>query len=74
MTKTIGIRRQLVQRSLLKREQVTVIHEGKSYRVKIVERPAGASAKVEIDDLEYDEALREIIEQVALQQHADAHE
>lgn len=46
-TTTIGVRFHLVQRAILEREQVTVGGIG----VKIVQRPAGLSAKAESDDL-----------------------
>ena len=50
-TTTIGIRKQLVNRSILKRKAETINDEGDTYRVKIVQRPASASVKLEMDDL-----------------------
>lgn len=51
-TTTLGVRRQLVSRAILDREETTVEDGDASYRVKIARRPAGASAKPEIEDLE----------------------
>jgi uncharacterized protein (TIGR00299 family) protein len=50
-TTTIGIRKQLVKRSILKREQIIVDHQDGSYRVKVVQRPTHTSAKAEMDDI-----------------------
>jgi uncharacterized protein (TIGR00299 family) protein len=78
VTNTLGIRRQNIERSILKRSQVVVEIEGAQYRVKIAERPSGLTAKVEMDDLisASDERhdfllhgkLRQEIERAALQQ------
>jgi uncharacterized protein (DUF111 family) len=50
-TTTIGIRKQLVKRSILQREEMTVADEGASYRVKVVKRPSATSVKAEMDDI-----------------------
>lgn len=50
-TTTIGIRKRLVSRSILKREEITVNEKDGSYRVKIVHRPTHTSAKAEMDDI-----------------------
>lgn len=65
LTTTLGIRRQQLDRRILKRTEVTVDHEGRKYRVKVAFRPGGATAKVDIDDLA-DESQRQLIEDKAL--------
>ena len=50
-TTTIGIRHSLVERSILPRREKIVEAGGRKLRVKIVDRPAGRTAKVEADDL-----------------------
>lgn len=50
-TTTIGLRRSIVQRSVLRREASTIESDGRTLRLKIVERPSGRTAKVEADDL-----------------------
>lgn len=50
-TTTIGIRKQLVNRSILKREEITVNEKDRSYRVKVVHRPTHTSVKAEMDDI-----------------------
>jgi len=50
-TTTIGLRRSFVERSTLRREPTTVESDGRTLRLKIVERPSGRTAKVEADDL-----------------------
>lgn len=50
-TTTIGIRKQLVNRSILKREEITVNEKEGTYRVKVVQRPTHTSAKAEMDDI-----------------------
>ena len=71
-TTTIGIRKQLVNRSILKREEITVNDKDGSYRVKVVQRPTHTSAKAEMDDiskttggLAANQKLRRRIEDVA---------
>lgn len=50
-TTTIGLRRSVVERSTLWRDATTVESDGRTLRLKIVERPSGRTAKVEADDL-----------------------
>jgi uncharacterized protein (DUF111 family) len=50
-TTTIGVRRSNVQRSTLPRQAQNLEHDGRSLRVKVVERPSGPTVKVEADDL-----------------------
>ena len=51
VTTTLGVRREMINRATLPREEV-VVHVGeKSYRVKVSRRPEGYTAKVEMDDL-----------------------
>ena len=51
VTTTLGVRREMINRATLPREEV-VVHLGeKSYRVKVSGRPEGYTAKVEMDDL-----------------------
>ncbi|MBD3648248.1 MAG: DUF111 family protein, partial [Pseudomonadales bacterium] len=67
-TTTLGIRRQLVNRSILSREE-SVVEEGDGqYRVKVARRPGGESAKSEMDDvihLNVDHSKREQIRRKA---------
>ncbi len=50
-SKTLGIRRERLQRAVLKRQVVVVHYKGTDYRVKIADRPGGATAKAEMDDV-----------------------
>jgi len=50
-TTTIGIRHSLMDRTILPRQTKTVEQEGRSLRMKLVERPSGRTAKLEADDL-----------------------
>jgi hypothetical protein len=51
VTTTLGVRREMINRATLPRQEV-VVHVGeKSYRVKVSRRPEGYTAKVEMDDL-----------------------
>lgn len=51
-TTTLGVRHQLLARSVLARSEATVAAAGAQVRVKIAQRPSGgASAKAESDDL-----------------------
>ena len=50
-TTTIGIRHSLMDRSLLPREVRNTELDGRSLRLKLVDRPAGRTAKLEADDL-----------------------
>ncbi len=50
-TVTLGIRRELIDRAILKRSVVTVQVDGRDYRVKLAKRPGGYTAKLEMDDL-----------------------
>ena len=57
-TTTIGLRHHLVARTVLPRRARTLAVGGASVRVKLVERPGGAAAKAEADDLTGDLAER----------------
>lgn len=50
-TTTIGIRHSLMDRTILPRKTKTVEQEGRSLRMKLVERPSGRTVKLEADDL-----------------------
>ncbi len=50
-TTTLGLRRSLVERSILRRETACVESDGHTLRVKLADRPSGRTAKVEADDL-----------------------
>lgn len=50
-TTTLGIRRQLVTRSVLDRTETTVERDGRRYRVKVAARPGGPTAKTAMDDV-----------------------
>lgn len=50
-TTTLGIRRQLVTRSVLSRSEQTITREDRSFRVKLARRPGSTTAKTEMDDL-----------------------
>ncbi len=50
-TTTLGLRRLPVERYILKRETASVEAGGRALRVKLADRPAGRTAKVETDDL-----------------------
>jgi hypothetical protein len=72
-TTTLGVRHQLLARSVLERSETTVAAAGAQVRVKIAQRPSGgASAKAESDDLcaaggrEARESLRRESEAAAL--------
>ena len=51
LTSTLGIRRELVDRAILRREEVVVHVNERPYRVKVAHRPGGVTAKIEMDDL-----------------------
>jgi uncharacterized protein (TIGR00299 family) protein len=51
LTTTLGIRRELINRAILPREQVVVYVGERSYRVKVAKRVEGYTAKIEMDDL-----------------------
>jgi len=51
LTSTLGIRREEIARSILRREEVTVYVGEQPYRVKVAFRPSGPTAKIEMDDL-----------------------
>ncbi len=50
-TTTLGLRRSMVDRYILNREETTSMVDGRPVRIKIADRPAGRTAKVEADDL-----------------------
>lgn len=50
-TTTLGVRRQLVNRAVLSREDALVESEQGRHRVKVASRPGGRSAKSEMDDV-----------------------
>ncbi len=81
-TTTIGVRKKLINRSILMREEVIVEDLDSTYHAKIVHRPSGASVKAAMDDiataassLTTRQKLRKHIEDVALtkvkKQHPD---
>ncbi|MEX0941862.1 MAG: LarC family nickel insertion protein [Pseudomonadales bacterium] len=49
-TSTLGIRRQVISRSILPRQDRLIKQDGQSYRVKIARRPSGDTVKCEADD------------------------
>lgn len=51
LTTTLGIRQQEIKRSLLKRTERTIDYNDQPYRIKIAERPGGATVKGEMADL-----------------------
>ena len=51
-TTTLGIRKQLVSRAKLRREESVINHAGQDFRVKVSDRPRGKTAKVDMDDLQ----------------------
>lgn len=51
LTTTLGVRREVIQRAVLPREEVVVFVRERKYRVKVAKRPAGYTAKIEMDDL-----------------------
>ena len=78
LTSTLGIRRELVERAILKREEIVVHVNEHRYRVKVAHRPGGLTAKVEMDDLAKSglvpaeqEQVRIEAEKLALQQVRD---
>jgi hypothetical protein len=74
VTSTLGIRHQLTARSILRRSQFTINHEGKDYRVKVATRPGGLTAKVEMDDLLVDTDIRQLLEGLALEKFRETDE
>lgn len=50
-TTTLGVRRQLVDRRILRRHPAIVHQDGIAYRVKVVDRPSGTTAKLEEDEV-----------------------
>jgi uncharacterized protein (TIGR00299 family) protein len=50
-TTTLGVRRQMIERSKLARSMRTLESSGRQVRVKVAQRPSGRTAKVEADDL-----------------------
>ena len=51
LTSTLGIRRERVERAVLRREEIMVEVNDRPYRVKLAHRPGGMTAKIEMDDL-----------------------
>jgi len=51
-TTTLGVRKQLIDRSILSRRETVVEHGDARYRVKLAKRPGGMSAKSDVDDLQ----------------------
>ena len=75
LTSTLGIRRQLVERAVLRRQEVLVSVNNRSYRVKVAHRPGGLTAKIEMDDLiasgldlREQRSIREQAERLAIEQ------
>ena len=77
-TTTIGLRHRLVDRVVLKRATRTIDVDGRSLRIKQVERPHGVTAKAEADDVAAQPlhatrvSLRQRAEQMTLDEQADA--
>lgn len=74
-TSTLGVRRELIDRAVLPRQEVVVYVGERAYRVKVARRPSGYTAKVEMDDLlaaglsrEEQERVRVQAEQLAIEQ------
>lgn len=63
LTTTLGVRRELIERAVLPREEVVVYVRERQFRVKVAKRPSGLTAKVEMDDL--------IVEDLSLQEQHD---
>ncbi len=68
-TTTLGLRKQIVSRAVLPREETCLEHEGQSFRIKQVQRPSGVTRKIELDDIaqssnnqQQRQALRSILE------------
>ena len=51
LTTTLGVRKEQLDRAVLRREEVLVHVNERPYRVKVAHRPGGATAKVEMDDI-----------------------
>ena len=51
LTPTLGIRRERIERAVLRREEIVVLVNAHPYRVKVARRPGGITAKIEMDDL-----------------------
>jgi hypothetical protein len=49
-TSTLGIRRQVVSRSILRRHEQAIEQDNQSFRVKVARRPTGFTAKIEADE------------------------
>ena len=78
LTTTLGVRRETVGRAVLRREEVIVHVNERPYRVKVAYRPGGATAKIEMDELDVmdlshaeQEKVRQQAQTLALQQIAD---
>lgn len=52
-TTTLGIRKMMMARAILKRNESSVSVEGNSYRVKTAKRPKSITSKVEMDDISH---------------------
>ena len=75
-TSTLGIRKQSATRAKLRRRESVVNHDRQDFRVKSSDRPGGATAKVEMDDLQTvsitrREEIRRHLEVQALEQNDD---
>jgi len=76
-TTTLGIRYQVLQRHKLRRRHDSVEADGRQVRVKIAERPGGATVKAEADDLSKvigDRHERERVRRIAETQTRKEHE
>jgi uncharacterized protein (TIGR00299 family) protein len=51
LTTTLGVRRELIDRAILNRQEIIVYVNERAYRVKVANRPGGYTAKIEMDDL-----------------------
>ncbi len=69
LTSTLGLRRQIANRSILRRTHLVVSHGGTDYHVKVVERPGQITAKVEMDEIAKNLTDRLEVEQAAIKQY-----
>ena len=78
-TSTLGIRCEVVERAVLRREVDIVELDGRTYRVKLALRPDGElTAKAELDDLAQAslnqaerQLIREVVEAMAIERQGD---
>ncbi|MDP7577851.1 MAG: DUF111 family protein, partial [Pseudomonadales bacterium] len=77
LTTTLGLRLSEVTRSILSRTEKSIQRDGKSYRVKVTDRPGGVTAKGEMDDFSGDSNIakqrqaRNEIESASIKENKD---